>query len=63
MTEIRKVENLELSDSVFSLTDELFDASVSKTVKKLQATKNTLKTTIRYVDRIKKAYSTVGVEY
>lgn len=50
LTEIRKVENLELSDSVFSLTDELFDASVSKTVKKLQATKNTLKTTIRYLN-------------
>lgn len=50
LTEIRKVENLELSDSVFSLTDELFDASVSKTVKKLQSTNNSLKTTIRYMN-------------
>ena len=52
LTEIRKVENLELSDSVFSLTDELFDASVSKTVNKLQATKNTLITTIRYLNEM-----------
>lgn len=50
LTEIRKVENLEDSDAMFSLSEELFDSVVGKTVKKLQQASNQLKTNIKYLN-------------
>lgn len=50
LTEIRKVENLEQSDTMFSLMDEMFDSVVSKTVKKLQSSSNQLRTNIRWLN-------------
>lgn len=46
LTEIRKAENLEESDSLFSLTEEMFDTVVSKTVTKLQSESNQLRTNV-----------------
>ena len=51
LTEIRKAENLEQSDSMFSLTEELFDSVVSKTVKKLQSDENQLRTNIKALNQ------------
>lgn len=50
LTEIRKVENLEQSDTMFSLAEEMFDSVVSKTVKKLQSSNNVLRTNIRWLN-------------
>lgn len=47
LNEIRKVENLEDSGTMFSLADEMFDSVVSKTVKQLQKSSNQLRTNIR----------------
>ena len=51
LTEIRKVENLEESDAMFSLSEQLFDSVVTKTVKKLQQASNQLKTNIQFLNR------------
>lgn len=43
-SDIRRAENLQNSDTMFSLTEEFFESVISKTVKKLQSPENTLKT-------------------
>lgn len=50
LSQIRKAESLQDSEQVFSLTKELFETSVSRTIKKLQSASRTLKTQIQYLN-------------
>lgn len=50
LSQIRKAESLQDSDQIFSLTKDLFETSVSRTIKKLQSPSRMLKTQIQYLN-------------
>lgn len=50
MSEIRKAESLQDSEQVFALTKDLFETSVTRTVKKLQSPSRSLYTQMQYLN-------------
>lgn len=52
LTDIRKVDAVQSSDTTFSLGPELFENVVTQTVKKLQSPTNILRTNIQYLNEM-----------